>query len=366
MLLFYKTGRLRVMVSTANLLPIDWRDIENSVWMQDFPLRSAPIPHDSKASDFPATWTRILRSLNVAPALITMGKNGHNNLPISRLEDLRCKWDFSKVEVQLIPSLAGKHEGWPKVIQSGHPALMKGIRDVGGRTPKGKELVLECQGSSVGTYSTQWMNEFYCSTRGDSAEEWLDQPKTRRSKLPYPPIKILFPSAKTVKESVLGERGGGTMFCRRNQWVAAKFPRELFHDSRSRRGKVLMHSKMIIGTFRDHSLTSKDKATQSGAETESEDDDIVVLDSKGTKEEKLIGWAYVGSHNFTPSAWGTLSGSSFNPSLNITNFELGVLLPLRRKEDLDSVVCWERPAKKYVIGTDEPWMQSESPFFAED
>lgn len=133
---------------------------------------------------------------------------------------------------------------------------------------------------------------------------------------------------------------------------------------------------MIIGTFRDHSLTSKDKATQSGAETESEDDDIVVLDSKGTKEEKLIGWAYVGSHNFTPSAWGTLSGSSFNPSLNvspfvqhefivlhlvstqITNFELGVLLPLRRKEDLDSVVCWEQPAKKYVIGTDEPWVSS--------
>lgn len=55
-------------------------------------------------------------------------------------------------------------------------------------------------------YSTQWTNEFYCSARGDSAEEWLDQPKTRRAKLPYPPIKILYPSAKTVKESVLGER----------------------------------------------------------------------------------------------------------------------------------------------------------------
>lgn len=25
------------------------------------------------------------------------------------------KWDFSKVKVVLIPSLAGKHEGWPKV-----------------------------------------------------------------------------------------------------------------------------------------------------------------------------------------------------------------------------------------------------------
>lgn len=27
--LFYKTGRLRVVVSTANLVDIDWRDIEN-------------------------------------------------------------------------------------------------------------------------------------------------------------------------------------------------------------------------------------------------------------------------------------------------------------------------------------------------
>jgi tyrosyl-DNA phosphodiesterase-1 len=32
------------------------------------------------------------------------------------------------------------------------------------------------------------------------------------------------------------------------------------------------------------------------------------------------GWAYVGSHNFTPSAWGTLSGSAFNPVLNARRF----------------------------------------------
>ena len=33
--------------------------------------------------------------------------------------------------------------------------------------------------------------------------------------------------------------------------------------------------------------------------------------------KKPIGWAYVGSHNFTPSAWGTLSGSGFTPVLNV-------------------------------------------------
>lgn len=44
---------------------------------------------------------------------------------------------------------------------------------------------------------------------------------------------------------------------------------------------------------------------------DSEDDDVEVV-------EPGAGWAYVGSHNFTPSAWGTLSGSGFNPTLNVS------------------------------------------------
>ena len=34
-------------------------------------------------------------------------------------------------------------------------------------------------------------------------------------------------------------------------------------------------------------------------------------------KEKPTGWLYMGSHNFTPSAWGTLSGTAFNPTLNV-------------------------------------------------
>lgn len=32
-----------------------------------------------------------------------------------------------------------------QVIQTGHTALMKAVRDIGGKPRKGKELVLECQ-----------------------------------------------------------------------------------------------------------------------------------------------------------------------------------------------------------------------------
>ena len=37
------------------------------------------------------------------------------------------------------------------------------------------------------------------------------------------------------------------MFCRTNQWEGSKFPRELFHDSNSAGGRVLMHTKVDSG-----------------------------------------------------------------------------------------------------------------------
>ena len=112
------------------------------------------------------------------------------------------------MKARLVPSIAGKHEGWPKVILAGHTRLMKALIDMGAATAKDKdkELVLECQGSSIGAYGTAWLNEFYCSARGESAQTWLDKPKARRAKLPFPQIRILFPTAQYVRERVVGEQ----------------------------------------------------------------------------------------------------------------------------------------------------------------
>ena len=107
-------------------------------------------------------------------------------------------------------------------------------------------IVLQ-QGSSIGTYSAAWLTEFVLSARGVSPEAWLNSPKSRRMSTPMPSpetLKILFPTREWVRSSVLGEAGGGTMFCRKNTWEATKFPRNLFYGSRSRRGRVLMHSKV--------------------------------------------------------------------------------------------------------------------------
>ncbi|KAK0231472.1 tyrosyl-DNA phosphodiesterase-domain-containing protein [Armillaria fumosa] len=344
MIIFYKTGRLRVAISTANLVPFDYRDIENVVWLQDIPPRGTPIANDPKADDFPATMQRVLHGVNVRRALELMVRE-HPNLPLRRIEDLRSRWDFGKVKVLLVPSLAGKHDGWSEVTLTGHTRLMMAIRNLGLRTKKGKaarKLDIEYQGSSIGTYTTQWVNEFFYSARGESPQDYLDDSKTKRAKLPYPPLEIIFPSKTTVQESALGVQGGGTMFCRKAQWSGKNFPRDRFYDSKSLAGPVLMHTKMIIGLLSDEPVDVDDSDT--------EDSDIEVVDAP-------IGWGYLGSHNFTPSAWGTLSGSAFRPVLNIKNYEIGIVFPIKNEEVLQKVTFWERPPKRY--DENGPWMQEE-------
>ncbi|KAK0455791.1 tyrosyl-DNA phosphodiesterase-domain-containing protein [Desarmillaria tabescens] len=340
MIIFYKTGRLRVVISSANLVPFDYRDIENVIWLQDIPPRGTPIANDPKANDFPAIMQRVLHGVNVRRPLELMLQE-HPNLPLRKIEDLRSRWDFGKVKVHLVPSLAGKHDGWPEVTLTGHTRLMMAIRNLGLRTKKGK-ATRKLEGSSIGTYTTQWVNEFFYSARGESPQDYLDDSKAKRSKLPYPPLKIIFPSKKTVQESALGVQGGGTIFCRKAQWNGKNFPRDKFYDSKSRAGKVLMHTKMIIGLLSDKAIDVDD--------SETEDSDIEEIDAP-------IGWGYLGSHNFTPSAWGTLSGSAFRPVLNIKNYEIGIVFPIKNEEALEKVTFWERPPKRYDEGG--PWIQEE-------
>jgi len=68
---------------------------------------------------------------------------------------------------------------------------------------------------------------------------------------------------------------------------------------------------MIIATKQGVSSSAKSNRETSDAEDGDSVDSVEII-------EPAIGWAYVGSHNFTASAWGTLSGSAFNPVLNVS------------------------------------------------
>ena len=54
----------------------DWRDIENTVWVQDVPRRPSPIPHQPKSDDFPSTLESVLYAINVTPAIASLVSTG--------------------------------------------------------------------------------------------------------------------------------------------------------------------------------------------------------------------------------------------------------------------------------------------------
>ncbi|KAK7445706.1 hypothetical protein VKT23_014702 [Stygiomarasmius scandens] len=486
MLIFYKSGRLRVAVTTANLVDYDWRDIENAAWVQDIAAltSSSHAKSDTKSLEsFQHVFKRVLDGLNVQPALDIMRKQGHPSLPLPNTSDLVTRWDWSRVKVSLVPSMSGRHEGWPAVLGNGHTRLMKAIRNMGCRTgtnssvssfsspsasrtksssassssqkEKIKSLAVQYLTSSTGQYSSTWLNEFFYSARGESPEDWLDlkltgkgATKTRWSVwgsgtsggpnkgVSEQELSIVYPSRDRVRESRFGERSGGTTFCTRKNWDSGSFPREMFRQSKSLAGGQgneypVMHTKMCIGVLSDppkkkdtaqakgktkpttaaaNSKTRiqdkgkgkakapdpdiidlvdsdsdsdaiisvptkttipnsqparKTKTTADKSETESETETETESDSSSDGLEIVdppVGWVYLGSHNFTPSAWGTVSGSAFNPVLNIRNYELGIVFPVRSRAEIDRLSLFERPLERYKQG-DIAWIQEESVHF---
>ncbi|KAJ7236427.1 tyrosyl-DNA phosphodiesterase-domain-containing protein, partial [Mycena haematopus] len=356
MLLVYKSGRLRVVISTANLVPVDWAYLENMVFIQDVVLRSSSGSTESKPEEgFAMLLETVLKATNVGPALESV-KQKTPELPLKSISDLSKLWDWSSVKAELVPSLAGKYEGWNKIKMTGHPRLMRALETLGLATGNKQKLVVECQGSSIGTYTTQWFNQFYISASGhfSALKAHMNLSEAKRKKLEYPPgVKVVFPTSATVKstsgyraDKTKNQSGSDSLFCTRNKWEAKSFPRSAFHDSKSSAGKVLMHTKVIHGTLLVccklsvwqmiiGSFTQKNKAIPEAT--------------------SAAGWMYIGSHNFTSPAWGNLSGSADAPVLNVNNYELGIIVPLMTPEDLNTASAWERPPLKYAA-SDSPWV----------
>lgn len=75
------------------------------------------------------------------------------------------------------------------------------------------------------------------------------------------------------------------------------------------------------------------------------------------RDAGATGWVYLGSANFTRAAWGTISGTREQPTQSISNWELGVVLPLhgvRIDGDPLDAVMYRRPTRRYSKD-DAPW-----------
>ncbi|KAK4049746.1 hypothetical protein OIO90_005327 [Microbotryomycetes sp. JL221] len=326
--LFYRDF-CRICIPTANAVPYDWDTIDNSMYIHDFPLLKSNVDHDKMTPRTNPTGTQFTKKLlDVLQSLY---------VPNNFVSPFR-KYDFStSAQVRLIASTSGNWTGWDEMKRGGgHPAMATILKDLG--FSKGGSWSFEAQGSSIGMYTDNWLAQMCQSLAGRHPNEYYSK------KTPLPagvdkkrwPLKVVYPTMNEVEASWGGTGHGGTIFCTTKHWARAK-NLNLFYKCVSKRSRVTMHTKTVLGLH------------------------------KNAETDTYEGYVYVGSHNFTSAAWGALqtSSSTNQPQLFMKNHEMGVIVPFRaiNEQDLErqasESVTYKRPLAPYGPN-DEPWMQSKA------
>jgi hypothetical protein len=82
----------------------------------------------------------------------------------------------------------------------------------------------------------------------------------------------------------------------------------------------------------------------------------------------LLGGIYQGQflsrserERLTSRVWGCVD-YLVDTLLQVTNYELGVVFPLKDDDHVDKTACWERPPTMYVRGDDVSWVRLDIAF----
>ncbi|KAL2844650.1 phospholipase D/nuclease [Aspergillus pseudodeflectus] len=311
LMLLFHPGYLRIAVPTANLVPFDWGEtggiMENSVFLIDLPRRDSTVPTNDSKTNFYIDLMYFLKASTL-----------HDNI-IAKLKD----FDFSKTaQFAFVHTIGGSHLGssWK---QTGYCGLGRSLEALGLKT--NTPISLDYVTSSLGSIVPDFMRCIYLAAQGDSGltELTLRTSKSLPAKDPTDPrrlitattadewkdrMRIYFPSQETVLRSKGGPNSAGTI-CFQSKWFEnGKFPVQALRDCRSVRDGMVMHNKIAY--------VQPDKPIPLSETTE------------------CPGWVYVGSANFSESAWGRLiqDRSTKQPKLNCRNWECGVIVPVIKQK----------------------------------
>jgi tyrosyl-DNA phosphodiesterase-1 len=151
--------------------------------------------------------------------------------------------------------------------------------------------------------------EYQCSSLGALTKEWVDGFNADT-------IKIVFPSASHV-QSCSDTIIYSNIFYRKSNWLKCQFKADFYKCVSVRHVEKPLHSKIMIFSF-----------------------------------QGVPSFVYMGSHNFTPSAWGRVAASS--GKYIIANYEFGIIVadpfalpipycrsPLQKHEPNDQPWCQE-------------------------
>src|SRR5579863_2112406 len=172
---------LRIVVSTANLLEIDYDRKTQGLWVQDFPKinEDNEVVKSELAMDFKYTLHDYLTRLDLNA-------------------DFLNNYSFNDVKIVLITSVPGYHNK-DNLNNYGHLKVRK-ILDKYELHPKFKNSSILAQISSIGSLSESWLKEIQRSFCGENINNNIEEN-----------IKIVWPTVNFVKNSIDGYKAGSSL-----------------------------------------------------------------------------------------------------------------------------------------------------------
>ena len=275
LLLFYPDG-MRVAITTANFIPVDWDRKTQGVWISPyFPLR------DSKVELLSRFQQDLIEYLQAYRAKVF-------DFSIEKI----LKHEMRNITVRLIASIPGYHTG-DQLERWGHLKMKNVLKQIKNKIMK-SDWPLIAQFSSFGAL-------------GKNPTDWLES-EWKRSFTVCPqetPLSIVFPTVENVRTSLEGYCAGKSIpysskTCNNQLYLTRYFNQ--WRCDRHGRSRASPHIKTYMRCSPDSSS---------------------------------LAWLLLTSANLSKAAWGTLQKD--NSQFMIRSYELGVLfLPQDQTPPLDT------------------------------
>lgn len=310
---------LRLVITSCNMMDIDTVLGDNHWYIHDLPKLTSRAKLES---NFEARFLDHLQALGV---------------PNAFLDSIRAQYDYSEVKVHLVTSAPGVCSG-EKAEKHGLLRLRRVIHNLNLDLPGNDEnhFRLEICAASIGNLSAKWLDGFNLCALGKEEITVAD------TGCQVPNLSLFYPSVGDVKKANPDSQDAASNIgCHTRPWDTTPANiKNIFYHYESKDTGRLFHQKLILA--------------------------YDYLDAKA-----LPHYLYIGSANFSQSAWGSLevdkkaNEATCNTKLvKLTNFECGVVVPGNLIESLlekgtdswqNGVVPYIQNAQKYDIPKDRPW-----------
>lgn len=311
---------LRLVITSCNMMNVDTVLGDNHWYIHDLPKRASR--STSTLSPFETDFLSHLSALGTPEAFI---------------ESIQGMYNYSTVKVHLTTSVPGVCSS-AKAEKHGLLRLRRIILGLDLQLAKKgpSQMRLEICAASIGRLSAKWLNSFNdCALGKKSITAGGDS-------RPVPDMKLYYPTVGDVKSAdALSQDAASNIGCHIHPWAdAPNTVKRIFYHYQSKDAGKLFHQKLILAY-------------------NPQDTNVAPY------------FVYIGSANFSQSAWGALEedkkknkATCDTKLVKLTNFECGVVIPGDVVKSLlepgttswqSGIVPYEQHVAPYNLPKDKPW-----------